>query len=90
MTRKCRIIGSGNFLTGGMMNRFERIKELVAQRDTFLAEHPELQPLQDEINQILSKSGSKCNKNVILQQLMIKKLEELTEKLESLFIWRKK
>lgn len=51
---------------------FNKIKEAVAKRDAFLAEHPELQPLQDKINEVLRNAGSDVhNRQAALQALML-------------------
>ena len=51
---------------------FNQIQEAVKARDEFLQEHPELQPLQDAINQILEKSGKNHHsRQVAIQTLML-------------------
>ena len=53
-------------------NRFKVIKDLVEKRDKYLAEYPELQPLQDEINEVLLNAGSDFHeRNRALQELML-------------------
>ena len=54
-------------------NRFEAIKKAVEQRDAFLAENPEYQWLQNDINELLGKAGSQHNRNAILAQMMRQK-----------------
>lgn len=53
-----------------MEDRFEAIKKAVDERNMFLAEHPDLQTFQDEIEEALKKAGSLHNRNVILSEMM--------------------
>ena len=57
--------------------RFKKIRNAVAERDSFLAEHPELQPLQEEIERRLRGAGSVENRIAILRFMMDEKLFEL-------------
>ena len=51
---------------------FEKIKSLVAKRDAFLREHPELQPLQEEVNAELYKAGNDIQRrNAVIQNMML-------------------
>lgn len=59
---------------------FNQIKEAVQKRDEFLKEHPELLPLQEEINQLLAKAGSdKRKRNVLLQQMLLESWFRITQ-----------
>lgn len=59
---------------------FNKIKEAVQKRDEFLREHPELEPLQDEINQLMKNAGSdKRKRNVLLQQLLLESWSRITQ-----------
>lgn len=65
------------------MNIFEAKKQL----NDFLREHPELQPMQNEINRLLKGAGSQNNRNVLLHRLLFEnliRLEEQTWKLVQL------
>jgi len=63
---------------------FNKIQQLVKERDEFLAKHPELQPLQDEINDIINKAGNKHNRNVVIQNLMLTRFHEINKLLKNL------
>jgi len=54
-------------------SRFAKVKEAVEKRNQFLAEHPELQPLQDEIDEMLKKFKTKDyhNRCVAMQTKML-------------------
>lgn len=58
---------------------FNEIKALVAERDAFLAEHPELQELQDHITKALSQATNIQDRNRILQELMLNSWFRITE-----------
>lgn len=63
-----------------MSTDFNKIKDLVKKRDVFLAEHPELMALQEEINRILMEAGpNKHNRNVALQSMLLKTWFRITE-----------
>lgn len=52
---------------------FNVLKGAVQRRNQFLAEHPELQPFQDEINRVLARAGKdKHARNVALQTMLLK------------------
>lgn len=53
------------------MTDFEAIKEAVDKRNMFLAQHPEYQYLQDEIDEVLKKAGNNHNRQVALQTMML-------------------
>lgn len=59
------------------MERFEKIKKAVEERDRFLAEHPELMTFQEEIEKCLRGAGSIENRIAILRCMMEEKLAEL-------------
>ena len=64
---------------------FNEIKKLVQERDVYLALHPELQPLQDEINTVLNKAGNNTQRrNQALQELMLNTWYEIVEAANSL------
>ena len=51
---------------------FQKIKNAIEQRDAYLAQHPELMPLQMQINDLLNKAGTnKRSRNIALQILML-------------------
>jgi hypothetical protein len=54
-------------------SRFAKIKVAVEARNAFLAEHPELQPLQDEIDETLKKfrSNDYHNRCVAIQTMLL-------------------
>jgi len=59
---------------------FNKIKEAVERRNEFLAEHPELQPLQDEIDDILKIAGKNHhNRQVALQTKMLNTWTKIVE-----------
>jgi len=59
---------------------FNQIKEAVQKRDEFLQEHPELMPLQEEINRLLLKAGNdKRKRNMMLQQLLLESWYRITK-----------
>lgn len=60
---------------------FEKIKRAVEERNQFLAEHPELQSLQIEINEILNKIPLKDthNRQVAIQGLMLNSWHRIIE-----------
>ncbi len=61
--------------------RFEKIRKAVGDRDRFLEEHPELKPLQEEIEKRLRSAGSIENRIAILRNMMDEKLFELRQAL---------
>lgn len=51
---------------------FEKIKEAVEKRNEFLAQHPEYQWLQDEIDETLKKIGNNHhNRQAAIQTMML-------------------
>jgi hypothetical protein len=51
---------------------FQKIKHAVEQRDEYLSQHPELIPLQIQINKLLNNAGNnKRARNIALQLLML-------------------
>jgi uncharacterized coiled-coil DUF342 family protein len=65
-------------------NKFEKIKEAVEKRDDFLKENPHMQPLQDEINKILAKSGNQHNRIAVLEDMIYSKIKHLAEVINKL------
>ena len=65
-------------------DRFERIRKAVEARDAFLRDHPELQPLQDEINRLMHNMGTPGNRMALLDSLMQEKLLDLQRRLVEL------
>jgi len=56
----------------------EAIKRLEKERDDLLKEHPELQPLQDKIDKVLTKAGSnQTNRCAAIQNLMLSTWAEI-------------
>ncbi len=60
---------------------FERIRKAVEARDAFLREHPELQPLQDEITRLMRNMGSPHNRMALLDGMLRERVLELQRKL---------
>lgn len=59
---------------------FEKIRELVEQRDKFLEEHPELYELQEQINKVLRDAGNDpVKRSAALQQLLLNSWWRITE-----------
>jgi hypothetical protein len=58
---------------------FMRIKALVEQRDEFLSEHPELQHIQDEINEKLKGIKDVKERNRLLQEMLLNSWYRITE-----------
>ncbi len=63
---------------------FDRIRKAVEARDRFLQDHPELQPLQDEITRLMREMGSPHNRMVLLDTLLREKVLELQRTLVEL------
>ena len=57
---------------------------LKQELNKFLDEHPELKPMQAEIDNLLAGAGSQHNRNVFLSYMMRDKLLELKGKLVEL------
>ena len=61
-------------------NRFQIIKDLVEERDRFLAENPELNSLQDEINEVLLKAGNnQQQRQQKIQEMLLNTWFEITK-----------
>ena len=54
-----------------MENRFEIIKSKIDIRNQFLAENPQMQPMQDMIDERLKKAGNTNNRLTIIQDMML-------------------
>jgi hypothetical protein len=67
-----------------MEDRFKDIKEKVEARNQFLAEHPEMQPLQDIIDERLKKAGNVNNRLAVIQDMMLTSFFELDKNLQEL------
>jgi hypothetical protein len=67
-----------------MEDRFEVIKKAVEARNQFLAENPEMQAFQDEIEDRLKKAGNSNNRQVILREMMLERVHAIGELWESL------
>jgi ribosomal protein S24E len=61
-----------------------RYAKALKRRDLFLKSHPELVPLQREIDEKLRKAGSLHNRLVIIRNLMMDSFLEMDEKLQAL------
>jgi len=55
------------------------IFELKQELNAFLKEHPELKPLQEEIDKRLEGAGNQNNRLVIIHQMMMSKVAELSK-----------
>lgn len=60
-------------------NIFEKIRRLVEQRNLFLAQHPELQPLQDELDEKLKGVTDINRRNQIVQEMMLNSWWRITK-----------
>lgn len=58
---------------------FEKIKRLKAERDEFLKEHPELQELQDELDEAMDKCNNPHNRAAVACAIMVNKWHEVVE-----------
>ena len=58
---------------------FQKIKQTREELKEFLKQHPELQALQDEIDEALSKCNNQHNRCVKIQELMLEKWFEIIE-----------
>lgn len=68
----------GEFYMGGI--DFYKIKEAVERRNIFLVENPEVQPLQNEIDELLKSAGKDHYKRqVVLQEKMLNTLFQIVE-----------
>jgi len=63
---------------------FERLRQAVEARDAFLKEHPELQPLQDEITRLMRQMGSPHNRMALLDSMLRERVLELQRKMVEL------
>jgi hypothetical protein len=61
---------------------FKKLEELIEQRDSFLKENPHLMPLQLEIDTRMKGAINRLDRNLILQNMMYKKVQELKEALD--------
>ncbi len=61
-----------------------RSAKALRERDRFLADHPELKPLQREIDEMLRKAGSRHNRLVMIRNLMMDSFFDLNDKLQSM------
>ena len=61
-----------------------RYAKALKERNQFLRNHPELAPLQREIDEKLKKAGSTHNRLVIIRNLMMDSFLEMDEMLQSL------
>jgi hypothetical protein len=59
--------------------QFALIKAAVERRNAFLAEYPELQSLQDEIDEKMKKAGSALNRCAVLHRLMRENLNKIVD-----------
>ena len=63
---------------------FARLRKAIEARDRFLAEHPELQALQEEITGRLDKAGSAENRMAVLDEMMRERTLELGRLMQEL------
>lgn len=69
-------------------DKFDQVRKAVEERDRFLAAHPELQPLQDEITRLTRYAATTENRIAILDALLREKTIELLARLRELTaIW---
>jgi hypothetical protein len=62
----------------------DKLAEYLQKRDELLQSNPELQELQDVIDETLAHAGSENNRLVLTRQLMLDSLNLLRSKLEEL------
>ncbi len=60
-----------------------RSAKALKRRDSFLNKHPELRPLQHEIDEMLRKAGSRHNRLVLIHNLMMDSFLDLKDRLRS-------
>ena len=60
------------------------LEEALAERDRFLAQHPDYLAYQREIDGVLSKAGTSANRLAVLAVMMECKLDELNRQFHSL------
>jgi hypothetical protein len=60
-----------------------RSAKALGERDRFLVKHPELKPLQRDIDEMLRKAGSRHNRLVMIRNLMMDSFLDLNERLQS-------
>jgi hypothetical protein len=61
-----------------------RSARALRERDSFLRKHPELKPLQREIDEMLRKAGSRHNRLVMIRNLMMDSFQDLNDRLQSM------
>jgi hypothetical protein len=61
-----------------------RSARALRERDRFLANHPELKPLQLQIDEMLRKAGSRHNRLVMIRNLMMDSFLYLNDRLQSM------
>ncbi|HMK36098.1 MAG TPA: hypothetical protein VK463_13580 [Desulfomonilaceae bacterium] len=64
--------------------RSDEYYEALERREVFLSKHPELRPLQRKIDESLKKADTQQNRLVIMRELMMDSLNEMTESLNSM------
>ncbi len=61
--------------------------ELKRELQVFLTERPSLQPLQQKINDVLSRAGKDpINRNVVIQNMMMESFSDLISALKELSV----
>jgi hypothetical protein len=60
-----------------------RSAKALRERDSFLTMHPELKPLQREIDEMLRKAGSRHNRLVMIRNMMMDSFLDLNDRLQS-------
>jgi hypothetical protein len=60
-----------------------RSARTLKERDCFLSKHPELKPLQREVDDMLRKAGTTHNRLVMIHNLMMDSLLDLNDRLQS-------
>jgi hypothetical protein len=60
-----------------------RSAKALKERDRFLGKHPELKPLQREVDDMLRKAGSTHNRLVMIRNLMMDSFLDLNDRLQS-------
>ena len=74
----------GNKEDGQTVTKNERLRKAIAERDRYLAEHPQLASYQTEIDTVLDKSGNQEGRMAVLGTLLQGKMLEMQNELKKL------
>jgi hypothetical protein len=65
----------------GRQNDRDILAQALRARDSFLRDHPELMGLQEEIDRLMERAGTRENRMAVLQIIMGAKLQELQQEM---------